>query len=104
MSKAFGERLLSLLQKQGVTQRELAERINSTEATISRYVSGDREPKAEVLANIAIALHTTSDFLLGIEKNDDFNFGKVERLLARNSSKMTEKEKRALITALFGED
>ncbi len=104
MSKAFGERLLSLLQKQGVTQRELAERINSTEATLSRYVSGDREPKAEVLANIATALHTTSDFLLGIEKNDDFDFNKVERLLARNSSKMTEKEKRALITALFGED
>ncbi len=104
MSKAFGERLLSLLQKQGITQRELAERINSTEATLSRYVSGDREPKAEVLANIATALHTTSDFLLGIEKNDDFDFNKVERLLARNSSKMTEKEKRALITALFGED
>ncbi len=104
MSKAFGERLLSLLQKQGVTQRELAERINSTEATLSRYVSGNREPKAEVLANIATALHTTSDFLLGIEKNDDFDFNKVERLLARNSSKMTEKEKRALITALFGED
>ena len=93
-----------MLQKQGVTQRELAERINSTEATLSRYVSGDREPKAEVLANIATALHTTSDFLLGIEKNDDFDFNKVERLLARNSSKMTEKEKRALITALFGED
>lgn len=104
MSKAFGERLLSLLKKQGVTQKELAERINSTEATLSRYVSGDREPKAEVLANIATALHTTSDFLLGIEKDDDYDFHKVERLLARNSSKMTEKEKRALISALFGED
>ncbi len=104
MSKAFGERLLSLLQKQNITQRELAERINSTEATLSRYVSGDREPKAEVLANIAMALHTSSDYLLGIEKNDDYDFQKVERLLARNSSKMSEKEKRALISALFGED
>ena len=67
MSKAFGERLLSLLQKQGVTQKELAERINTTEATLSRYVSGDREPKADMLANISTALHTTSDFLLGID-------------------------------------
>ena len=103
MSKAFGERLLSLLQKQGVTQKELAERINTTEATISRYVSGDREPKADMLANISTALHTTSDFLLGIER-DEFNFPKVERLLARNSAKMSEKQKRALISALFGED
>lgn len=103
MSKAFGERLLSQLQKRGMTQKELAERINTTEATLSRYVSGDREPKADVLANIATALHTTSDYLLGIEK-EDFDFPKVERLLARNSPSMTEKQKRALISALFGED
>lgn len=37
------------------------------------------------LANIATALQTTSDYLLGIEK-DDYNFPKIERLLARNST------------------
>lgn len=103
MSKAFGERLLGLLQKQGVTQKQLADRINTTEATLSRYVSGDREPKAEVLANIATALNTTSDYLLGIEK-DNFNFPQVERILARNASQMSEQQKKALISALFGED
>lgn len=103
MSKAFGERLSSQLQKQGMTQKELAERINTTEATLSRYVSGDREPKADVLANIATALHTTSDYLLGIEK-EEFDFPKIERLLARNSATMSEKQKRVLISALFGED
>jgi transcriptional regulator with XRE-family HTH domain len=103
MSKAFGQRLLNLLQKQGITQKELADRINTTEATLSRYVSGDRESKADMLANIATALHTTSDYLLGIE-SDDFDFPKVERLLARNSTTMSEKQKRALISALFGED
>lgn len=103
MSKEFGQRLLWLLQKRGMTQRELADRINTTEATLSRYISGNREPKADTLANIATALHTTSDYLLGIE-NDDFDFPKCERLLARNSNTMTEKEKKALISALFGED
>ena len=44
-----------------------------------------------------------SDYLLGIEK-DEFNFPKVERLLARNAAMMSEKQKRALISALFGED
>ena len=103
MSKEFGERLWSLLQKQGITQKQLADRINTTEATLSRYVSGDREPKAEMLANIATSLNTTSDYLLGIEK-DEFDFPRVERLLARNSSNMTDKERRALISALFGEE
>lgn len=103
MGKVFGERLLSLLQKQGMTQKQLAERLNTTEATLSRYVNGDREPKADMLANIATALNTTSDYLLNIEKND-FDFPKLERLLARNSSKMSDQEKRALINALFEED
>ena len=76
MSKEFGQRLSNLLQSQGVKQKELDNRINTTEATLSRYVSGDREPKADMLANIATALHTTSDYLLGIEK-DEFNFPKV---------------------------
>lgn len=103
MSKEFGQRLLSLLQKQGVTQKELAERVNTTEATLSRYVSGDREPKADMLANIATALHTTSDYLLGIER-DEFDYPRVERLLARNAATMTDQQRRALISALFGED
>lgn len=103
MGKTFGERLLKLLQKHGMTQKELADRINTTEATLSRYVSGDREPKADMLANIATALYTTSDYLLGIE-SDDFDFPKVERLLARNSATMSDKQKKALISALFGED
>ena len=103
MSKEFGERLLSLLQRQGTTQKELAKRINTTEATLSRYISGDREPKANVVANIATALHTNSDYLLGIEQ-DGFDYTKVERLLARNSANITVEQKRALINALFGED
>lgn len=103
MSKEFGDRLQGLLQDQGVTQKELAIRIGATEATISRYVSGDREPKADVLANIATALHTTSDYLLGIER-DEFDFPKIKRMIARNASEMTAQERRALVSALFGED
>lgn len=103
MSKEFGERLQSLLQSRGVTQKELATRIGTTEATICRYVSGDREPKADMLANIATALHTTSDYLLGIE-HDEYDFPRVKRLIARNASAMTDQERRALISALFGEE
>lgn len=103
MGKEFGDRLQGLLRDQGVTQKDLANRIGTTEATISRYVSGDREPKADVLANIATALHTTSDYLLGIER-DEFDFPKIKRMIARNASEMTAQERKALLSALFGED
>lgn len=102
MGKELGLRITEILQKRGMTQRELALRIGVTEAVISRYVSGCRDPKPNVLANIATALHTTSDYLLGIEC-DEFNHSRIRRMIARNASSMTEEEKRELINALFGE-
>lgn len=103
MGKDLGMRIAEALQNSGMSQKDLAQRIGTTEAAISRYVTGDRAPKPEMLANIATALHTTSDFLLGIE-NDEFDHPRIRRMIARNAATMTEKEKRELINALFGEE
>ena len=103
MGKNLGLRISETLEKRGMTQKELACRIGVTEAAMSRYVSGSRDPKPDVLANIATALHTTSDFLLGIEK-EEFSHPRVRRMIARNASSMTEQEKKELIDALFGEE
>ena len=103
MGKELGMRISQLLKTRNIQQKELAEQIGITETAISRYIAGTREPKPEVIANIATALHTTSEYLLGIE-NNDFNFHQVRRIIARNSSSMTEQEKKALINALFGEE
>lgn len=99
----IGKRIEKILVQNNISQRELASRIGVDESMISRIVKGERIPKSDVLANIATALHTTSDYLLGIE-NDEFDSVKVTRLIARNSSKMTEAEKRNLINALFEEE
>ena len=96
----LGEKISEMLQKRGIQQKELAEQIGITEAAMSRYIAGTREPKPDVIANMATALHTTSDYLLGIE-NDAFNYHQVRRLIARNASSMTDQEKKALIDALF---
>mgnify|MGYP006074143597 FL=1 len=103
MSKDVGARIAETLKKRGITQKELASRIGVAEDVMSRYISGRREIKSETLANIATALHTTSDFLLGIE-NEEFSHPRIRRMIARNASKMTDKEKKELIDALFGED
>lgn len=101
MSEELGNRISILLKKQGLQQKELAERVGITEGVMSRYISGTREPKPETLACIATALHTTSDYLLGIE-NDEFSYPRVRRLIARNASAMSDEEKKELINALFG--
>ena len=45
MSKTLGERISEMLQKRGIQQKELAERIGITETAMSRYIAGTREPK-----------------------------------------------------------
>ncbi|MCT7671628.1 MAG: helix-turn-helix domain-containing protein [Lactobacillus iners] len=103
MNKEIGGRISIELKKKNISQKQLAERINLSETVVSRYISGEREPKANVLANIATALNTTSDYLLGIEE-DDFDHPRIKRMLARNANKMSKEEKRELIDALFGEE
>ena len=103
MGKELGQRILSAIRMKGISQKELASIVSVTEGVISRYVSGERDPKPDMIANIATALHTTSDYLLGIEK-DDFDYPRIRRMIARNASSMTKSEKKELINALFGEE
>lgn len=103
MSAELGKRVSELLQKKHMTQRELGARVGVSEGVISRYISGEREPKPETIANIATALNVTSDYLLGIEQSE-FDFSGICRIIARNASNMSDKDKRNLINALFGEE
>ena len=100
----IGERIAGLLMVQGKTHRKLAEQVGTTEASISRYIKGDRVPKGPIIANIAKALHTTTDYLLGNEK--DFNdpeleYNYTQRAIARNANRWSKKQKLDLVNALF---
>lgn len=61
----FTDRLTEMLERRGMTQRELADKIDKTEVSVSRYVSGQRVPKATVLLKIAQALNVQVDYLIG---------------------------------------
>ena len=59
-SKAmFAKQFKELIDKRGLTQRAVAEHINTTETTISRYVSGDRTPNIETAVELASVLGWT---------------------------------------------
>ena len=67
-SKAmFAKQFKELIDKRGLTQRAVAERINTTETTISRYVSGDRTPNIETAVELASVLGVTLDVLVGAD-------------------------------------
>ena len=100
----LGTRISDLLDQQGLSQRELAEKVGVTEVSMSRYIKGERTPKGPIIANIAKVLHTTSDYLLGHEvENDDpeIEYYRTQRAIARNAKKWTQKQKADLVNALF---
>lgn len=99
--KTLGERIAKLMKKQGYTQKELAMMVGVTESAMSRYLSNEREPKLEVIANLATALCTTSDFLI-LGKNEHEDFAEIYRLVARSTQTMTDKEKMDLMKVLVG--
>lgn len=105
MNSTLGGRIAELLTQLNMTQRELAEKVDVTEVSMSRYIKGDRVPKGPVIANIATALHTTTDYLLNGNSSESGDFESeyymIHRLIAKNVSKMTSKQKRELINALL---
>lgn len=66
----FAERLKAALRKSGMSQKKLANAICVSEAAISRYVSGEREPKVETFAKIAQTLAVSLDYLAGLQGNE----------------------------------
>ncbi|WP_434717361.1 helix-turn-helix domain-containing protein [Lactococcus lactis] len=62
----FGSRLKALRKSAGITQAQLANKLQLASGTISAYEQGLKYPSIEVLIKICDALSTSSDYLLGI--------------------------------------
>lgn len=64
----FGKKLRNLRLEAGLTQSELAKRLNVTKAVISYYELHERSPSPEVLIKISSIFHVSTDFLLGLSQ------------------------------------
>jgi len=62
----LGSRIKSRRQALNLSQSELSKQLNCTQAALSQYENGNREPGLNDLANIAHYLNTTTDYLLGL--------------------------------------
>lgn len=65
----FGEKLRRLRTEAGITQTELARRLNITKSVVSYYELQERTPSPDILIQLAKIFHVTTDYLLGIEHN-----------------------------------
>ena len=61
----LGARIRDLREKKKITQQELAEKAETTRATVSKWETGDSEPSATQLRLVAEALGVSADYLCG---------------------------------------
>lgn len=80
----FGEKVIMLLKKNNMTQRELANKVGIKEASLSRYISESRTPKGTIIANIANVLYTTTDYLLGLETKGNESYCMNQNIILKS--------------------
>lgn len=96
LNKIFIDKISKLLEENNFTQRELAQKINVTEVTISRYLSGERRPRIEIVNKIADVFNVSIDYLFGKKnlvigsQNEDFE------LFFRKYMSLNSEHKKAL--------
>ncbi|MBR0099357.1 MAG: helix-turn-helix transcriptional regulator [Treponema sp.] len=62
MNESVRNRIEERLRAKKMSQKDLAEKLDVTEVTVSRWLNGERDPSIETLNKIADALDTTSSY------------------------------------------
>ncbi|MBQ1266122.1 MAG: helix-turn-helix transcriptional regulator [Proteobacteria bacterium] len=100
MNTSISEKLSLRLKQIGMTQRDLAKEIQMTEATVSRYISGERLPSVETLGKIADALEVDVSYFQDQPNSKVDDIATIHSLIARNEKELTPEEKLSIIRML----
>ena len=63
----FGKRLNNLIEESKKSQREIAAELGISQASLSFYILGKREPTLSVLVRISNYFNVSTDYLLGTQ-------------------------------------
>ena len=67
----LGPRMAAARKRKGITQKELAEKLNLATGTVQQYELGKRRPFIDVLTKIADILEVSVDSLLSVPEPED---------------------------------
>ena len=63
----FSERIAEAIKSSGLSQKEIAEKLNISESNITNWKNGENLPSVEVLFNLCKLLNASADYLLGLD-------------------------------------
>lgn len=64
----FSIRLQELRKEAGLSQRQVAEKLNMRQQSYAQYESNKSEPNLETLAKIAEIFQVSADYLIGLKE------------------------------------
>jgi transcriptional regulator with XRE-family HTH domain len=97
------EKVKQLMESNGITQKRLSQLSGITEASISRYLNGDRKARIDIIVNIAKALNVTTEYLLNEDEEAGLEpYSEIAIAIARNGGSLTAEEKNKLIALILG--
>ena len=97
------EKVKQLMNNQGINQKKLSQLSGITEASISRYLKGERAARLDIIINFAKALNVTTEYLLNDDEETDLKpYQEIATAIARNGSTLTAEEKNQLIALILG--
>lgn len=70
MINGLPEKLKTLRMKYGLSQKEVASRLDISPSIVSGYETGERTPSTENLLALSYLYKCTTDYLLGKEQNE----------------------------------
>ena len=97
------EKVKQLMNNQGINQKRLSQLSGITEASISRYLKGERAARLDIIINFAKALNVTTEYLLNDDEETDLKpYQEIATVIARNGNALTAEEKNQLIALILG--
>lgn len=112
MEITLGKRIKQAMESKHMTQKELAEKAYSTQATISRYIKDLRTPDAMTLKTICNALDVSPEWVLGIsdegkpegvedQKEKCFDYVKFLQANCRYEAAMAEEATKSIMGKVY---
>ena len=97
------EKVKQLMNNQGINQKKLSQLSGITEASISRYLKGERTARLDIIINFAKALNVTTEYLLNDDEETNLKpYQEIATAIARNGNALTAEEKNQLIALILG--
>lgn len=104
MANTWSDKVKELMRVKNINQKELSQLSGITEASVSRYLTGERTPRMDIIINFARALGVSVEYLLDNSEKQQKEISAYDNIavaIARDGNNLTAEEMNKLIELIL---